>query len=311
MTVRAGTVLDGRHEATAPLGRGAMAVAWRGRHVGLLRDVAIKVIRGPGAGEDEYARLVREAQAGASLEHPGITTVHDVGRHEGDLFIVTELLKGSDLPAGQPPFSPELGYAGLRYHHPQVLPEPLLGGRPVPAPLSGLVLRMLAKDPADRPESALAAHAELTRLGPAPDLAAREAARGRHAAPAQGRHASAEPANSRDAPSEDDLFSRAAVTLSQMPPDEAARLLEKVVPFNAAAALCAMENRGYQSRPILAVMDPGKAAIMLSAIDPQAAVRLLGALVGDPRHHEQCRLIEDAMEPEVFKALRRAVGAEW
>ena len=88
----------GRFEILGPLGRGGMGDVFRARDPQLLREVAIKVLptafsRDP----DRQRRFEREARAAASLNHPNIVAVHDVGVHEGIGFIVTELLEGETL----------------------------------------------------------------------------------------------------------------------------------------------------------------------------------------------------------------------
>lgn len=96
----------GRFEILGPLGAGGMGDVYRARDPQLQREVAIKVLptavsRDP----DRRRRFEREARAAASLNHPNILAVHDVGVHEGVGFIVTELLEGEILRqrlAGRP-----------------------------------------------------------------------------------------------------------------------------------------------------------------------------------------------------------------
>jgi TolB-like protein/Tfp pilus assembly protein PilF len=74
-----------------------MGEVYRARHVMLGREVAIKTVNPRLAGEHDRRRLVREAQHAASLQHPGICTIHEVGQH-GDLpFFVMELIEGRSL----------------------------------------------------------------------------------------------------------------------------------------------------------------------------------------------------------------------
>jgi Tol biopolymer transport system component len=88
----------GRFEILGPLGRGGMGDVFRARDPQLLRDVAIKVLPIAFAREpDRQRRFEREARAAASLNHPNIVAVHDVGVDEGIGFIVTELLEGETL----------------------------------------------------------------------------------------------------------------------------------------------------------------------------------------------------------------------
>ncbi|MFD9907025.1 WD40 repeat domain-containing serine/threonine protein kinase [Streptomyces sp. NPDC059063] len=104
-----GVTLAERYRLDRLLGRGGMGEVWLARDSSLLRrDVAVKVLPTM-FGEGAERRFQREAAILAKLQHPGITVVHDAGRHEGYLFIVMELLRGRDLsrlmaehPAGLP-----------------------------------------------------------------------------------------------------------------------------------------------------------------------------------------------------------------
>ena len=94
--MQAGTELAGRYVLEKVLGSGAMGDVWRGTDRQLERPVAVKVMRDRLA---DPRRFQREARIAARLQHPGITVVHDVGTHDGQPFIVMELLQGSDLAA--------------------------------------------------------------------------------------------------------------------------------------------------------------------------------------------------------------------
>jgi len=96
-TVEPGVVLAGRYRLERVLGRGGMGEVWLGRDQSVLqRDVAVKVLPAL-SGAESVARFQREAETLARLQHPGITVVHDAGRHDGYLFIIMELLHGGDL----------------------------------------------------------------------------------------------------------------------------------------------------------------------------------------------------------------------
>ncbi|MFI9329417.1 WD40 repeat domain-containing serine/threonine protein kinase [Kitasatospora sp. NPDC052868] len=97
--MQAGDQILGRYRLDARLGRGGMGEVWKGHDVGLERGVAVKVLLEFDAGDELLQRFRREASIGAGLQHPGITVVHDFGRHEDRLFIVMELLEGRDLAA--------------------------------------------------------------------------------------------------------------------------------------------------------------------------------------------------------------------
>jgi WD40 repeat protein len=74
-----------------------MGEVWGGRDLRLGREVAVKVLLATDPDEADVKRFVREATVAAGLQHPGITVVFDADAHDGQLFIVTELLSGQDL----------------------------------------------------------------------------------------------------------------------------------------------------------------------------------------------------------------------
>jgi Tol biopolymer transport system component len=99
MTLARGTRL-GPYTIDRPVGAGGMGEVYRARDERLQRDVAIKVLPEHVAGDaDRRARLEREAQAVAALSHPNVLSIFDTGTHEGQLFVVTELLEGETLRA--------------------------------------------------------------------------------------------------------------------------------------------------------------------------------------------------------------------
>jgi eukaryotic-like serine/threonine-protein kinase len=70
-------------------GFGTVYEAWDGR---LERSVAVKAIEAPGSD-----RVLREAQAAARLNHPGIVTLYEMGEEDGNALLVTELVDGDTL----------------------------------------------------------------------------------------------------------------------------------------------------------------------------------------------------------------------
>ena len=88
----------GPYEIVAPLGAGGMGEVYRARDTRLGRDVAIKLLRAEVVGDaDRVKRFEKEARTVASLTHPNILALYDVGTHEGRPYLVTELLEGETL----------------------------------------------------------------------------------------------------------------------------------------------------------------------------------------------------------------------
>ncbi len=83
----------GRYRVLHALGAGGSANVYAAYDPELDREVALKVLRG---GADR-ARLLREAQAAARLNHPNVVTVHDAGMVDGRLFVAMERVDGVTL----------------------------------------------------------------------------------------------------------------------------------------------------------------------------------------------------------------------
>src|SRR5689334_8962312 len=97
MLLSPGTRL-GPYAITAPLGAGGMGEVYRARDTRLGRDVAIKVLSPHAWGDPaQSGRLLREARAASSLNHPNIVTVHEIGQTDGVDFIVMEYIEGHPL----------------------------------------------------------------------------------------------------------------------------------------------------------------------------------------------------------------------
>ena len=74
-----------------------MGVVYKARHRRLNRLVALKMIRGTNADEIQIARFKIEAEAVASLRHPNILQIYDIGEHNGSPYVALELLEGGSL----------------------------------------------------------------------------------------------------------------------------------------------------------------------------------------------------------------------
>jgi len=94
-----GRVLGERFRLSQRIGAGAMGVVYLAEDQQLVRPVAVKVLRG-GLMAPEHAlrRLLREAEAMASVQHPAVITIHDRGRSPaGEPYIVMEWIDGVPL----------------------------------------------------------------------------------------------------------------------------------------------------------------------------------------------------------------------
>lgn len=91
-------ILNNRYQLERKLGQGGMATVYLGRDLRLNRPVAIKVLHGQYASDEQFLRRFKhEADAAAQLGHPNIVRVYDIGA-EGDLhYIVMEYVQGTDL----------------------------------------------------------------------------------------------------------------------------------------------------------------------------------------------------------------------
>ncbi|MCA9714453.1 MAG: protein kinase [Myxococcales bacterium] len=92
----------GRYAILSKLGEGGMGEVLSAYDEELERRVAIKLVHSR-LGDDSLgrSRMQREAQAMAQLSHPNVVQVHDVGEHEGRVFIAMEYVKGETLRAWQ------------------------------------------------------------------------------------------------------------------------------------------------------------------------------------------------------------------
>ncbi len=94
-----GMVIDGRYRLEGTLGRGGMGLVYRAAHVGLRRQVAVKILHPSlAASPDVRNRFEREALAVGKIDHPHCVAVYDSGRlPDGSLYLAMELLDGKSL----------------------------------------------------------------------------------------------------------------------------------------------------------------------------------------------------------------------
>jgi serine/threonine protein kinase/tetratricopeptide (TPR) repeat protein len=89
----------GRYVVTGTLGEGGMGVVYSAYDDRLGRPVAIKMIKGAVAEPEARDRLRREARSAASVNHPAICQLYEIGEESGELFLAMELLQGESLAA--------------------------------------------------------------------------------------------------------------------------------------------------------------------------------------------------------------------
>ena len=89
----------GPYEITGKLGEGGMGVVYSAFDTRLSRPVALKMIRESADEDGLRKRMLREARAGARVDHPNICRMYDIGEDAGRPFLVMELLEGESLAA--------------------------------------------------------------------------------------------------------------------------------------------------------------------------------------------------------------------
>ena len=93
-----GKTIANRYEIISQTGVGGMATVYTARDNVLNRKVAIKVLKDEFTTDEEFVkRFNSEAQAAASLSHPNIVSIYDVGNEDGIYYIVMELVRGKTL----------------------------------------------------------------------------------------------------------------------------------------------------------------------------------------------------------------------
>lgn len=98
MTQLIGINLGNRYEIIEVLGTGGMAVVYKGKDIVLNRTVAVKVLKPEFNSDEEFVKkFQKESQAAASLSHPNIVNVFDVGFSHDVHYIVMEIVNGNTL----------------------------------------------------------------------------------------------------------------------------------------------------------------------------------------------------------------------
>ena len=87
----------GKYYLIGEVGRGGMGVVWKAWQKDLKRYVAVKILAGTLWTDVEIKRFYREAQMAASLSHPNIASIYEVGTHDGKHFISMEFVEGDSL----------------------------------------------------------------------------------------------------------------------------------------------------------------------------------------------------------------------
>jgi eukaryotic-like serine/threonine-protein kinase len=95
-----GATVAGKYRVDALIGRGGMGAVYRATHLGIGKRVALKFLdRDATRDRDAVARFQREAEAASAVDSAHIVQLFDHGEHEGQPYLVMELLQGEDLRA--------------------------------------------------------------------------------------------------------------------------------------------------------------------------------------------------------------------
>ncbi len=96
-THHAGARVLGHFELLHEVGFGRFGSVWKARDTELDRTVAIKIPRGGRLDSQQTEQFLRDARAAAQLKHPNIVGVHEVGREDDTLYIVSDFIQGANL----------------------------------------------------------------------------------------------------------------------------------------------------------------------------------------------------------------------
>ncbi|MBK7777800.1 MAG: serine/threonine protein kinase [Sandaracinaceae bacterium] len=97
--ISTGDLIDGRYRVISLLAEGGMGAVFLAEHMGLSKEVALKVIHKGIAGDgDMRARFAREAMASAQIDHPHVASTLDIGAlPDGSAYLVMPLIRGPSL----------------------------------------------------------------------------------------------------------------------------------------------------------------------------------------------------------------------
>jgi serine/threonine-protein kinase len=98
MSLASETIVDGRYRVLSRIGSGGMADVYCAEDLQLGRNIALKVLHGRFAEDEEFVeRFRREASSAAGLQHQHVVSVYDRGEWDGTYYIAMEFLRGRSL----------------------------------------------------------------------------------------------------------------------------------------------------------------------------------------------------------------------
>ena len=91
-------ILNGKYQLKAMIGSGGLGDVYRAMDLSFKRDVAVKILKREISEDyDLSSQFLSDARLTSRLTHPNTLTIHDFGKHDGLLFLVSELLHGETL----------------------------------------------------------------------------------------------------------------------------------------------------------------------------------------------------------------------
>jgi serine/threonine-protein kinase len=111
LILESGNIIANRYEIIEKIGQGGMAIVYKTKDLKLEREVTFKVMREEYTEDEDFIKRFNiEARSAASLSHPNIVSVYDVGQEGLIYYIVMEYIDGmtlADLINRKAPFSSE------------------------------------------------------------------------------------------------------------------------------------------------------------------------------------------------------------